>query len=143
MHYHFRNLVTSDKLSKMFFETLSPTNMYVFIKKVPINNRQVLCNNSFVLVNGYRIPKSCKIIVLKLSTNLENITCCNDFKVFSDKPSYDFSKLSLDNSNEDDHNDFQEIETTDKVKWFQSTYVMKGFKDCVVNGISIINTWLH
>ncbi|OWR53580.1 hypothetical protein KGM_211327 [Danaus plexippus plexippus] len=37
----FRNLVTSEKLSKVFFDSLAPTNMYVFIKKIPLNNQDV------------------------------------------------------------------------------------------------------
>ncbi|CAF4869014.1 unnamed protein product [Pieris macdunnoughi] len=136
----FRNLVTSEKLCKVFFEPLSPTNMYVFLKKESLSNQQVVCSDTFLHVNGYRMPRSCKVVVLNFPANPKNTTCCNDFKIFGNAPSEDLSKLSLDDSSDDD---FHEIESTDKVQWFQSTYVMKGFKDCVVNGSSIINSWLH
>ncbi|XP_047512218.1 uncharacterized protein LOC125054395 isoform X2 [Pieris napi] len=136
----FRNLVTSEKLCKVFFEPLSPTNMYVFLKKELLSNQQVVCSDTFLHVNGYRMPRSCKVVVLNFPANPKNTTCCNDFKIFGNAPSEDLSKLSLDDTSDDD---FHEIESTDKVQWFQSTYVMKGFKDCVVNGSSIINSWLH
>ncbi|CAH4036913.1 unnamed protein product [Pieris brassicae] len=136
----FRNLVTSEKLSKVFFEPLSPTNMYVFLKKELLNNQQVVCSDTFLHINGYRMPRSCKVVVLNFPANPKNTTCCNDFKIFGNGPSEGLSKLSLDDSSDDD---FHEIESSDKVQWFQSTYVMKGFKDCVVNGSSIINSWLH
>ncbi|CAK1553922.1 unnamed protein product [Leptosia nina] len=136
----FRTLVTSDKLysENIFLETLSPTNMYVFIKKVPMTNQQAVCNDTFVQVtNGYRIPRSCKIITFNFKGgNQEKTACCNDFQIFGDVLNQDLSKMSISDD------EFNEIESTDKAIWFQSTYVMKGFKDCVVKDQSITNTWL-
>ncbi|CAG4957761.1 unnamed protein product [Colias eurytheme] len=135
----FRNLATSDKLNEVFYDSLPPTNMYVFLKKMKYKDQNVVCNDSFVLVNGYRIPRSCKVVVLNLKKiNYENIACCNDFSVFGDTISEDLDRVKIE-----DDEEFCEIETTNDVKWFQSTYVMKGFKDCFINGSSITNTWLQ
>ncbi|CAG9565426.1 unnamed protein product [Danaus chrysippus] len=137
----FRNLVTSDKLSKVFFDSLAPTNMYVFVKKIPLNNQDVVCSDQFVLINGYKIPKSCKVIVLDFrSHNPDNISCCNKFEVFGDVISNSIGNLVLDDSTQENY--FSDIESSNKVKWFQSSYVMKGFKDSFINGCSVTNTWL-
>ncbi|RVE47489.1 hypothetical protein evm_007900 [Chilo suppressalis] len=47
----------------------------------------------------------------------------------------------IDTLPKDSAEDFSEIESTEEIKWYQSTYVMKGFKDCVVNGTSVTTSW--
>lgn len=139
--FDYRNLVTSEKLSQVFFDSLHPTNMYLFMKKSTTSNLDVVCNDSFVLINGYRIPKSCKVVALDFrNQNPENISCCNKFQIFGDMISKDLDNLKLDCNLDDD---FTEIESTHDIKWFQSNYIMKGFKDCIVNGSSVTNTWLE
>lgn len=138
----FKNLVTSEELSKVFFNSLAPTNMYVFLKKNPVCNTDIVCHDSFVLVNGYKIPRSCKIVVLDFKAQTpENLACCNKFQVFGDVISKNLDHLNINSDNTEQ--DFNEIESTEYTKWFQSTYVMKGFKDCIVNGNSVTNTWVE
>lgn len=142
--FYFRTIVTSEKLSQFFFSQLPPTNLYVFIKKKLLNNQDnVLDNDNFVLSSGCRIPQSSKIIVLDLrSKTFDNLACCNKFQIFGDIVYENFQNLQLENSDEN-VDELHEIESTDTIKWYQSSYVMKGFKDCIVNGSSITNAWLN
>ncbi|VVD01585.1 uncharacterized protein LOC126972565 [Leptidea sinapis] len=136
----FRNLVTSEQLSKIFYEPLPPTKMYIFLKILSQKQQDVICHDSFVIVNGYKIPKSCKVVIINFRTSNTNMTCCNEFEVFSDQISNSLSQVSIEG---EDSDALDEIETTENVKWFQSMYVMKGFKDCIVNGSSITNSWFQ
>lgn len=112
--------------------------MYIFIKKNLSNNQDVICSDTFVIVDGFKLPRSCKVVSVDFRThNLQNISCCNQFQIFGD------ASKNLDQLGEEDDANFDEIESTDDVRWFQSSYVMKGFKDCVVNGSSVINAWLQ
>ncbi|XP_075982782.1 uncharacterized protein LOC142981016 [Anticarsia gemmatalis] len=139
----FRTLVTSEKLSQIFFNQLSPTNLYVFIKKKLVNNQDnILNNDNFVFTSGCRIPRNSKIVVIDLRTKeQDHIACCNDFNVFGEV-NEDLQNLHLEDS-EENPDFFHEIESSDDVKWYQSSYVMKGFKDCIVDGSSVTNLWLN
>ncbi|KAJ8713988.1 hypothetical protein PYW08_007608 [Mythimna loreyi] len=140
----FRTLATSEKISQFFYQQLQPTNLYVFIKKKLVNNQDtVLDNDNFVLCNGCRIPRNSKIVVLDLrSKTFDNLACCNEFKIFGDSGYQSLQNLQLEDS-EDNEDDFHEIESTESVQWYQSSYVMKGFKDCYINGSSITDAWLN
>ncbi|XP_037876319.1 uncharacterized protein LOC101742634 isoform X2 [Bombyx mori] len=59
--------------------------------------------------------------------------------VFSDVSTTD---IGIEDSFNENCEELNEIESTDTIKWYQSSYVMKGFKDCIVNGSSITNTWM-
>ncbi|CAB3245914.1 unnamed protein product [Arctia plantaginis] len=139
----FRTLVTSEKLSHVFFNQIAPTNLYVFIKKKVLGHLDNIMNSdNFVFTSGCRIPRNCKIIVIDLRTKaLDKITCCNEFNVFGDIVNDDLNNLQLEDTDENDV--YHEIESNDNLKWYQSSYVMKGFKDCIVNGSSITNSWLN
>ncbi|KAM3962475.1 uncharacterized protein ACR2FA_003378 [Aphomia sociella] len=141
----FRTLVTSEKLSQVFFNPMGPTNMYAFIKK-STSNQEVLNSDNFIPASGHKIPRSSRIVIMDFRTqNRENVSCCNQFQVFGDVGNTVqtvFNILSKDNLN-DESEEFNEIESTDSIKWYQSSYVMKGFKDCVVNGSSVTNSWLQ
>lgn len=135
--------MTSEKLSQVLFNPLPPTNLYVFIKKKLLNHQDnILDSDNFVFTSGCRIPRNSKIVVLNFRTkSSNNIACCNDFQVFGDVINQNLQNLNLeDTENLDEYN---EIESTDSTKWYQSSYVMKGFKDCIVNGSSVTNTWLN
>lgn len=130
-------------MSEVFFHPIPPTNTYIFIKKKLAGNQDVVLNtDNFVLTSGCRIPRSCKTVVVDFrSHNGNNLTCCNEFQVFGEIISSNLGNLQID---EDENNDeFSEIESTNNMKWYQSTYMMKGFKDCFVNGASVSNTWLQ
>ncbi|XP_028166155.1 uncharacterized protein LOC135080634 [Ostrinia nubilalis] len=141
----FRTLVTSETLSQVFFSSLPPTNMYVFIKKKNVSNQDEVVNpDNFVLTSGCRIPRNSRIVTLDFrSPNTENISCCNDFHVFGDAISNNLENLQIQENVDDYEEEFNEIESTDSLKWYQSSYVMKGFKDCTVNGSSVTNSWLE
>ncbi|XP_026315147.1 uncharacterized protein LOC113226645 [Hyposmocoma kahamanoa] len=138
----FRTLVTSEKLSEVFFHPIPPTNTYILIKKKLTGNQDVVLNtDNFVLTSGCRIPRSCKTVVVDFRTHHgNNLSCCNEFQVFGDIISRNFDDLQIDDKEDDELN---EIESTHNMKWYQSTYIMKGFKDCLVNGTSVSNIWLQ
>ncbi|XP_050551395.1 uncharacterized protein LOC126910943 [Spodoptera frugiperda] len=140
----FRTLVTSEKLSQVFFNQLQPTNLYVFIKKKVVNNLDsIIDSDNFVFTSGCRIPRNSKIVVLDFRTKtFDNLSCCNEFQIFGDIVNQDLQNLQLEET-EENVDEFNEIESTDTARWYQSSYVMKGFKDCTVNGSSITNAWLN
>lgn len=106
--------------------------------------QDVLNSDNFVLTNGHRIPRNSKIIIMDFRTlNQGNVACCNEFAIFGESVSEDLSKLQLQNDLVCDYDEFNEIESNETMIWYQSSYVMKGFKDCVVNGSSVTNTWLE
>lgn len=136
--YFFRTLVTAEKLSQVFFNPLSPTNMYIFIKKKVIGPQDSVISDTFLHTSGCRIPKNSKIVVIDFrSSNRDGLNCCNDLQIFGDVKDKDV-KVTL----ETDEDKLYEIESSDSGMWYQSSYVMKGFKDCVINGSSVTNTWL-
>ncbi|KAL4720029.1 hypothetical protein ACJJTC_009271 [Scirpophaga incertulas] len=138
----FRTLVTSEILSQVFFSALPPTNMFVFLKKKNIDNMDVLNTDNFIFTSGCRIPKTAKIVVMDFrNKNQNNILCCNNFPIFGDVISKNLQTLQIDDNEENE--DYNEIESTDDIQWYQSSYVMKGFKDCIVNGASVTNSWLN
>ncbi|XP_014372038.2 uncharacterized protein LOC106721588 [Papilio machaon] len=138
----FRTLVTSDVLSKVFQNTLPPTNLHVLLKKKN-STCDVVCTDSFVLFNGYRLPRSAKVVVIDFRTEShENLSCCNNFEVFEEVITKNLTDLKICD-NENDVEDFNEIESSSTMSWYQSCYVMKGFRDCIVSGSSITNKWLH
>ncbi|CAK1583612.1 unnamed protein product [Parnassius mnemosyne] len=141
----FKTLVTSDLLSEVFFNTLPPTNLYVFIKKRNASSQDLVCTDSFVFVNGYKLPRNSKVIVLDLRTqSQENFSCCKDFQIFNDVINKNLVNLKIsDNDSDLTKEDYSEIESTNMVSWYQSSYVMKGFKDCTVSGSSVTNKWLE
>lgn len=115
--------------------------MYIFLKKSNPSKPEIVCVDSFVLLNGFRVPKTCKVITINFrEQNPDKISCCSKFQIFGDIISKNLNNLKISNDSIDD--DFIEIESTHDTKWFQCNYVMKGFKDCVVNGNSVTNTWL-
>lgn len=136
--------MTSEKLSQVFFNQLQPTNLYVFIKKKLINNLDsIIDSDNFVFTSGCRIPRNSKIVVLDFRTKtFDNLSCCNEFQIFGDIVNQDLQNLQLEET-EENVDEFNEIESTDTARWYQSSYVMKGFKDCTVNGSSITNAWLN
>ncbi|XP_068618986.1 uncharacterized protein [Battus philenor] len=141
----FRTLVTSGQLNKVFYDPLPPTNLYIFIKKKKVNRQDLVCSDSFVSINGYRLPRNSKIIVINFrNENRENLICCNDFPIFDEVVSNKMVNLNIsENDYSQTDEDYAHIESTNTMCWFQSSYVMKGFKDCIVNGSSITNTWLE
>ncbi|KAG6449932.1 hypothetical protein O3G_MSEX006353 [Manduca sexta] len=133
----FRSLVTSEELNQVFFNSIPPTNMYVFLRKKTLDNQDaILSTSNFTFTDGCRIPRSSKIVVIDFRTDKPaSVSCCNDFQIFGDLESTKCNEINLDI-------DYNEIESTDDMKWYQSSYVMKGFKDCIVNGSSVTNQWL-
>lgn len=129
-------------MSEVFFQPIPPTNTYVFIKKKLTGNQNLVLNtDNFVLTSGCHVPRSCKTVVVDFRAHNENnLSCCNKFQVFGDIISGNLSNLQIDDKIDDD---FSEIESTNNMKWYQSTYIMKGFKDCQINGGSVSNMWLQ
>ncbi|XP_047994527.1 uncharacterized protein LOC125232789 [Leguminivora glycinivorella] len=132
----FKTLVTSD-LSQVIFSPMTPTNMYIFIRRKQTN--MPVASDTFVPARGCRLPKNTKIVVVDFrSEKPDNLSCCNDFQIFGEVISDSMVNLQLG-----EEPNFSEIESSETMVWYQSSYVMKGFKDCIVNGSSITNMWLE
>lgn len=71
--------------------------------------------------------------------NYDGVACCNDIQIFGDLGTI---VVPIKSTETDQNNEYHEIESSDTAIWYQSTYVMKGFKDTIVDGSSITNTWL-
>lgn len=98
----------------------------------------VISSDTFIYTSGCRIPRNSNIIVIDFrTTNQEGVKCCNDFKIFGDVRNEVVQPTAFETDE-----DFHEIGPSDTAAWYQSTYVMKGFKDCIVNGSSVTSTWL-
>lgn len=134
-----KTVATCEDLSKIFFKPLAPTNMYVLLQKKCEPNKQLIVNpDSFTFAGECRVPMSCKVVVVDLRKQMkEKMNCCRDFQIYNDVI---YNKAA---GNLTKHNDICEFVSTDTVKWYQCNYVVKGFKDCLVNGSSISNTWLN
>lgn len=113
--------------------------MYVYLQKK--SNDIIVNTDSFKLVQDCKIPTNSKVVVINFRKQVkENISCCKDFHIFQDE-SFDTS-IKVDNWNINKNVDMYDMKSTDDMQWFQSSYVVKGFKDCIVNGSSISNTWI-
>lgn len=110
-----------------------------------LSNQSVMLNgNSFLPASGSRIPKSSKVFIIDFrNLSQENFTCCHDYEFYSDTISDDLVNLKIKSDDDSVVSEFTEIQSSDSTKWFQSSYVMKGFKDCIVNGSSVTNLWLE
>ncbi|KAI8425089.1 hypothetical protein MSG28_006949 [Choristoneura fumiferana] len=134
----FRILMTSD-LSQVIFTPMAPTNMYIFIRKKISPVCSGLTCDTFIKASGCRLPKDTKIVVIDFrAQKQDNLLCCNNFQIFGEVISESLENLQLG-----DQPNFNEIESSATMTWYQSSYVMKGFKDCIVNGSSITNKWLE
>lgn len=104
-----------------------------------LGTQETVISDTFEHINGYRIPRTSKIVVIDFRTdNYDDVACCNKFQIFGDN----IVKNQQSSSNVEDSDALYEIESTENELWYQSCYAVKGFKDCVVNGTSITNTWL-
>lgn len=130
--------MTSD-LSQVLFTPMAPTNMYIFIRKKMSPVHSGLTSDTFIKASGCRLPKDTKIVVIDFrAQKQDNLLCCNNFQIFGEVISESLENLQLG-----DQPNFNEIESSATMTWYRSSYVMKGFKDCIVNGSSITNKWLE
>lgn len=115
------------------------------MKKKNTDSNGLVCSDNFVQINGYRLPRNCKIVIMDFRMhNEEDLSCCNGFQIFDEVVNKRLHNLKIsENDNYRQIEDYNEIESTDTITWYQSSYVMKGFKDCIVSGSSITNKWLE
>lgn len=123
---------------------MTPTNMYVFLSKKCVGIPDITNCENFQQTSGCRIPSKSRIFVIDFRTqNLDSVVCCNKIQIFGDVKSPPAPEENAETTNMDKENDYHEIESTDTMTWYQSSYIMKGFKDSLVNGNSITNLWLN
>lgn len=112
--------------------------MYIFLKKKANATHDTVCCENFQETSGCRIPRSSKIVVVDFrSKNLDSVACCNKIQIFGDVVTNTSPEAETDQDVE-----YHEIESSAAATWYQSSYIMKGFKDAVVDGSSVVNGWL-
>lgn len=105
-------------------------------------------DDSFQLTEDFRLPRSCKTVILNL-TNISNSiksNCCEHLIVYDDLlTDYDNLKVTddklvpaeaADDNANDVNNDSSDMSGRD---WYNSTIFVRGFKDVLVKGKSIWN----
>lgn len=106
-------------------------------------------DDSFQLTEDFRLPRSCKTVILNLQNKSHSIksNCCEHLIVYDDLQA-DYDKLTVtddeleaeteatDDKVNEMTEDFNEISATD---WYNSTIFVRGFKDVLVKGKSIWN----
>lgn len=102
-------------------------------------------DDSFQLIEDFRLPRSCKTVVLNLQNTTKStlLNCCEHLIVYDDLlTEYNNLKVTdeiavfLNDSDNDRNNGTDDINET---IWFNSTVFVRGFKDELVRGKSIWN----
>lgn len=137
--------------SQKFYEIeskLNTTNMFVLLNpKV----RPQVSDDLFQLNEDFRLPRSCKTVVLNLQNISDSIqtNCCDHLVVYDDSDllaDYDNLKVTDDKlasteADEDKTVDGRNVQSIDinESDWYNSTVFVRGFKDVLVKGKSIWN----
>lgn len=127
----FRCLISSEDLHSVFKQPLSPTNMFLFIRK----NNTHLATSAFTPKERYNLPTSGKHAIIRLIPPIDPPNCiCGGTNIYSDDES-DSGKVltSFD----------QIVGETSNSLWFQAHQTLKGFKDTKINGMSASTMWLQ
>jgi hypothetical protein len=101
------------------------TNMFVLVKRNEVNSKKT---DKFQLCD-FDLPRSCSKfnVTIELEDPSTELTCCDDVEINTGECMMsigNLEKLSIDNDSEK--------------KWYQSNIVVKGFKDKLVNGKSVL-----
>lgn len=137
-----RSILTSQKLYEIESK-LNTTNMFVLLNP---KMKSTDSNDSFQLIEDFRLPRSCKTVVLHLKNVSDDATrtnCCENLVVYDDLlTDYENLKVtddkfeSLSANDVDETTDSSDINSTN---WYNSTVFVRGFKDVMVKGKSIWN----
>ncbi|XP_034237876.1 MAD2L1-binding protein [Thrips palmi] len=127
----FRCLISSEDLHSFFKQPLSPTNMFLFIRK----NNTILATSAFTPKERYNLPTSGKHAIIRLIPPSDPPKCiCGGTNIYSDDESDTGEvKRPIDNN---------EVENCSSL-WFQAHQTLKGFKDVKINGVAASTMWLQ
>ncbi|KAG4067272.1 hypothetical protein HA402_000263 [Bradysia odoriphaga] len=141
-----RTITMSILTSQKFYEIeskLATTNMFVLLKPKVAPSKT---DDSFQLTEDFRLPRSCKTVILNLQNTSNSIkaNCCEHLVVYDDLLT-DYGNLSVTDEKlvpgEDDDENEMNDDSTGKgaTSWYNSTVFVRGFKDVLVKGKSIWN----
>lgn len=138
-------MITCPDFNKILTDPLPPTNMHVFVQKRVTSKEELLVNSdNFYLTSGCMLTRYSKTITIDFrSQDKAKVSCCGNFQIYQE-PVPDVAnhlKVKLNDHIENEESAEFEIISTDDFKWYQSIYVVEGFRDCIVNGTSVTNTW--
>ncbi|KAF5293265.1 hypothetical protein FQR65_LT11005 [Abscondita terminalis] len=142
-HKVIRSIVLSEEWVKAMTTSIPPTNMFVLIQKCAVKPDEE--KTDFQLTSQYSMCSSVKNVSVTLSCNkTTRHNCCNNLLIFEDLNDREDKNLinHLDdcsgtgNSTSGNTDDF-----TEKMFWFQSKIIIKGFKEYFVNGVSATELW--
>ncbi|KAK6639587.1 hypothetical protein RUM43_007860 [Polyplax serrata] len=137
-----QSVILSNNLSAMLTKPMSPTNMYLFIKKhrnCELGNESDL-NQWFIPKNSYQIPRSGQHFHIKFNhpnSHTQNCTC-RGFSIYSEATGASLIPKILEHKPEID----VELEEEDNC-WYQADRIFKGFTDVYINGVSVADLWLR
>lgn len=127
----FRCLISSEELNSIVNQPLSPTNMFLFLRKSSTH----IATSGFAPKERYNIPTSGKHVIIRLIAPIEPPKCiCGGANIYRDCESGKSFVDSTECENSDDSID---------LCWFQAANTLKGFKDIKINGTSASNLWLQ
>lgn len=127
----FRCLISSEDLHSFFNQPLSPTNMFLFIRK----NNTNLATSGFTPKERYNLPTSGRHAIIRLVPPIDPPKCiCGGTNIYSDHESDSAEVLRL--------NDHNVVENCSSL-WFQAHQTLKGFKDIKINGMPASTIWLQ
>ncbi|XP_075221605.1 uncharacterized protein LOC142324636 isoform X2 [Lycorma delicatula] len=149
----FQALISSEELNKLFSKKLSPTNTFILLK---VKEGSDIISDKFHQKDSYRIPVRISHIkfILKHEKLPKHCGCDSDnVAIFCDTPSRHFNvsnnviyskpceinKMVVpSNSAENNACEKNDVDYC----FFQFTNSIKGFKDCKIDGVSVVNLWL-
>ena len=125
----FRCLIASEELHTMMRQHLSPTNMFVLLKKqgTPTSEGFLHKDRFSVPTNGQQVMISL-IPIATLSPAICHQNCiCFGIPVYKDDEN--ISEVE------------KPVRITGSPAWYQARTIMKGFKDVKIDGVSVSNLW--
>ncbi|XP_019872988.1 uncharacterized protein LOC109601207 [Aethina tumida] len=106
------------------------SNIFIFMKK-NVSNGQCIEGSGFIPTKNLNISSKVKHVKVKLSYNIVNDSkdCCKNLTVFQEGENV-LSTIS--------EKPFETVLTTE---WYQCKHMVKGFKDCFINKVSVSELW--
>ncbi|KAJ6632728.1 hypothetical protein Bhyg_17218 [Pseudolycoriella hygida] len=139
-----KSITMSILTSSKFYEIdskLNTTNMFVLLNsKVKPSN---MCEDRFQLYEDFRLPRSCKTVVLNLRNTSPptKMNCCEHLVVYDDLLNDSLNVVDKQMASMEINCDKSDDVTDDitGMGWHGSTVFVRGFKDVLVKGKSIWN----
>lgn len=104
------------------------TNTYIFLNICNVvSTKSDWSETIFIPSKQFSYSEKVKHTIVKIDcNNEESFDCCEHFKIFED-----VNKTSV----------FCEDENKTNLVWLESKTIVKGFKDCFINKVSVSDIW--